>query len=173
MRLATCPSRVAGLALITFCMPGLCHAQPAAAQPTPGESEDSQAAKKLSNPMSDLVSVPFQFNWEQNVGPFEQTRFILNVQPVMPFTMNKDWNLVARVIVPLVSQPALTEGSAPPFGVSDVLTSFRSGRRGRSGEPSSLSFRGGTRPYADAPAVDAEVLRIGEVVRSVHRRGLD
>lgn len=124
MRLATYPSIVAGLALITFCIPGLCYAQPAAAQPTPGESEDSQLAKKLSNPISDLVSVPFQFNWEQNVGPLEQTRFILNVQPVMPFTMNKDWNLVARVIVPLVSQPALTEGSAPTFGVSDVLTSF-------------------------------------------------
>ena len=124
MRLAPCPSRVARLALITFCILGLCHARHAAAQPTPGEGEDSQLAKKLSNPISDLVSVPFQFNWEQNVGPLEQTRFILNVQPVMPFTMNKDWNLVARVIVPLVSQPALTEGSAPAFGVSDVLTSF-------------------------------------------------
>ena len=42
-------------------------------------------AKKLANPISDLVSVPFQFNWEQNVGPIEATRFILNVQPVMPF----------------------------------------------------------------------------------------
>jgi hypothetical protein len=92
------------------------------AQPAAGES--TELAKKLSNPVSDLVSVPFQFNWEQNVGPNEATRFVLNVQPVMPFALNKDWNLIMRVIVPWVSQPALAEGGQPAFGVSDVLTSF-------------------------------------------------
>lgn len=70
------------------------------------------------------MSVPFQFNWEQKVGPPEDTRFILNVQPVMPFTLTKSVNLIARAIVPLVSQPALFEGDSPTFGVSDVLTSF-------------------------------------------------
>jgi hypothetical protein len=35
------------------------------------------------------VSVPFQFNWEQNVGPSDLTRFIPNVQPVMPFSVNE------------------------------------------------------------------------------------
>ena len=106
-------------------MPGnwaMAQEQPA---PTPAaQGEGADLAKKLSNPVSDLVSVPFQFNWEQNVGLHDDTRFILNVQPVMPFTLTKDVNLVARVIVPLVSQPALFEGGSPTFGVSDVLTSF-------------------------------------------------
>ena len=83
-----------------------------------------ELAKKLSNPISDLVSVPFQFNWEQGVGPDDQTRFILNVQPVMPFALNDKLNLITRVIVPLVSQPPLAEGGQPAFGVGDVLTSF-------------------------------------------------
>jgi hypothetical protein len=61
---------------------------------------------------------------DPNVGPNEQTRFILNIQPVMPFALNKNWNLIARVILPLVSQPALFEGGSPAFGVSDVFTSF-------------------------------------------------
>ena len=93
-----------------------------AAPPTAEESAELQ--KKLSNPISDLVSVPFQFNWEQGVGPNEQTRFILNVQPVMPFQLNQDWNLIARLIVPLVSQPPLFQGGSADFGVSDILTSF-------------------------------------------------
>jgi hypothetical protein len=106
---------------IALLLPAATSAQrPAAAAP----GEDADLAKKLSNPISDLVSVPLQFNWEQNVGPAKQTRFILNVQPVMPFTLNEDWNLIARVIVPLVSQPPLFEGGESAFGISDILTSF-------------------------------------------------
>ena len=98
------------------------EAKPAEAPAAAGES--AELAKKLSNPVSDLVSVPVQFNWEQNVGPDDQTRFILNVQPVMPFSLNEDWNLIARVIMPFVSQPPLFAGGAPAFGVGDVLASF-------------------------------------------------
>ena len=86
--------------------------------------ENAELAKKLSNPISDLVSVPFQLNWEQGVGPDDQTRFVLNVQPVMPFSLNPRWNLVARVIMPFVSQPPLFVGGQSVFGISDVLASF-------------------------------------------------
>jgi hypothetical protein len=98
------------------------YVQQAAAPAAGGES--AELAKKLANPISDLVSVPFQFNWEQNVGPSELTRFTLNVQPVMPFEINADWNLITRVIMPLVSQPPLFSGSAATFGISDITTSF-------------------------------------------------
>src|SRR5512134_1971918 len=45
------------------------------------QNEGAELAKKLSNPIADLVSVPFQFNWAQGVGPDDGTRFILNIQP--------------------------------------------------------------------------------------------
>ena len=112
---------IALLAGIVVSWPTASRAQPPPAAPA---APAQDLAKELANPISSLVSVPFQFNWEQNVGPNEATRFVLNVQPVMPFALNKDWNLIMRVIVPLVSQPALAEGGQPAFGVSDVLTSF-------------------------------------------------
>jgi len=35
-----------------------------AAETAAAETEGAELAKKLSNPLSDLFSVPFQFNWE-------------------------------------------------------------------------------------------------------------
>ncbi len=46
------------------------------------------------------------------------------MQPVVPFALNSDWNLITRIIVPLVSQPPLFAGGESAFGVSDILTSF-------------------------------------------------
>jgi hypothetical protein len=68
-----------------------------AKRPMPEENEE--LAKKLSNPISDLVSVPFQFNWYEKVGPLELSTFILNVQPVIPLELNEHWNLTLRIIL--------------------------------------------------------------------------
>ena len=106
-------------------LPATGRAQPAAppsAAAAPPASAD--LAKQLSNPISSLVSVPFQFNWEQNVGPEKLTRFILNVQPVMPFELNPKWNVIMRIIAPLVSQPPLADGGVAASGISDLTTSF-------------------------------------------------
>src|SRR5215510_406718 len=99
-------------------------AGPAAAQQAADDSAQKDLAQKLSNPVSDLVSMPFQFNWEANVGPSELTRFVLNVQPVMPFTISSDWNLIVRLIVPMISQPPLVTGGEATFGVGDVNAQF-------------------------------------------------
>jgi hypothetical protein len=74
--------------------------------------------------VASLVSVPFQSNWDFGVGPEEKQRYLLNFQPVMPFSLNDDWNLIARVIVPVISQPPLVPGGQPTFGIGDFVTSF-------------------------------------------------
>jgi len=86
--------------------------------------ESGDLAKKLSNPLSDLVSVPFQFNWDQTVGPQHLTRFTLNVQPVIPFAITQNWSMIWRLVTPFVSQPPLFPGDAGAFGVADITSSF-------------------------------------------------
>ena len=85
--------------------------------------ESAELAKQLANPVASLVNVPFQINWNGPFGPNDDTRSLINFQPVMPFSMNKDWNFIARVIVPVLSQPPLVAGETARFGISDVLFS--------------------------------------------------
>lgn len=87
------------------------------------QADDQQLAKQLSNPVADLVSIPLQFNWENGVGPDEDLRFIMNFQPVVPFTLSESWNLIGRWIMPYVSQPVLGPGLEPASGFGDIVAS--------------------------------------------------
>jgi hypothetical protein len=94
-----------------------------------GSGDAQELAKKLSNPVSDLVSIPFQFNWENGVGPDNGLRTVLNIQPVVPFEISHKWNLIERWIMPYVSQPEYL-GSAS--GLSDItFSSFISPNTGK------------------------------------------
>jgi len=82
-----------------------------------------ELAKLAQNPIANLISVPFQNNTNFNVGPQNGTQNILNIQPVIPFTLNKDWNLITRTIIPVISQPAFAPTQDRENGVGDVQIS--------------------------------------------------
>ncbi len=76
---------------------------------SPARAQDSgELARKLSNPVSDLVSVPLQFNWEFGHGADEDTWEITNLQPVVPFRITDNTNMIARLIMPTISTPGNT-----------------------------------------------------------------
>ena len=91
-----------------------------------GQEDDAASlAKKLSNPVADLISVPFQFNYNEGIGPLEEgSQTYLNFQPVVPFTLNKDWNLISRTILPIISQDDVLPDAGSQFGLGDITQSF-------------------------------------------------
>lgn len=106
--------------------------QPAASQPTAtpdvasstAGSNSADLAKKLSNPVASLISVPLQFNYDEGYGPKDAERLTLNIQPVIPFSISDEWNLIIRTIVPITYQGSLAEGLDSDFGLGDTLQSF-------------------------------------------------
>jgi hypothetical protein len=98
-----------------------------ASLPVRAELSAEELAKLAQNPVGNLVSVPFQNNTNLNYGPEKGTQNILNIQPVVPFSVNKDWNIITRTILPVISMPSLGPGIDSLNGVGDlVMTAFLS-----------------------------------------------
>jgi hypothetical protein len=86
---------------------------------------DADLASQLSNPVASLISVPFQFNWDHEFGPDRSGhRTTLNIQPVVPSKINADWNLISRVIVPIVDQHIPFLGDGSQTGLGDITGEF-------------------------------------------------
>ena len=82
-------------------------------------------AKQLANPIAALISVPFQLNYDTDIGFADDgDRWILNTQPVIPISVSQEWNLISRTILPLVSQEDIYPGAGSQTGIGDIVQSL-------------------------------------------------
>jgi len=89
------------------------------------QKTDEEIALAAQNPVAAMISVPFQYNYDQNIGPRETGhKNYVNVQPVIPISLNDDWNLISRTIVPVVWQSDIFPGSGSQSGIGDITQSF-------------------------------------------------
>ncbi len=131
----------------------LIGARPSAAQ-QPVEDEQTKLAKATQNPVSDLVSLPFQFNFNTGGGLEDQTFFNLNFQPVVPIKgVLRDWTIIARTIIPYVSVP--TGPSSREGGLGD----FQEQLFFTPAKPGSLIW--GVGPIFSIPTATADPVRTG------------
>ena len=84
------------------------------------KNDATDLAKQTQNPVADLISLPFQNNTYFGTGPDGKTQNVLLIQPVIPVSLNEDWNLINRPIFPLINQPAFTPDQDREFGLGNI-----------------------------------------------------
>ena len=137
---------IAALGFILAAPAGAQEAQPDAA---------AELAKKLANPIASLISVPLQYNYDENYGPDDEGSVSrLNIQPVIPFSISDDWNVITRTIVPLIDQNDVPVAGIDESGLGDITASqFFSPKA-----PTSGGWIWGVGPVELLPSASDEVL---------------
>lgn len=140
--------------LHTTCL-GLSLSLAAGAASAAEELSADELAKQLANPIASLISVPLQYNYDENIGPDDKgTRHTTNLQPVAPFSISEDWNLISRTILPLIDQTDIAPGTGNQSGTGDVVQSLFFSPK----EPSESGWIWGVGPVFLLPTASDDLL---------------
>ncbi len=122
------------LAVLVLAVPGASFGQQILEQPEETRKEVQQPgpkgaatdlAKAVQNPVASLVSVPIQNLTDFNIGPYARERnTVLQFQPVIPVQLSEKWNLITRVIAPVLYQPDFSQQQGGTFGLGDINPTF-------------------------------------------------
>ncbi len=89
----------------------------------PAADDAAAIAKKLANPIGALISLPFQNNMDIGIGDYNGSRNTLNIQPIVPFSLNAKYSLITRYILPVITQHDITGETTHQSGLADALVS--------------------------------------------------
>lgn len=109
--------RAGGLVAIAAVLGG---AVLSSAEAVAGDPSNEDLAKQVQNPVANMISVPFQNNTNLNYGPERGTQNVMNFQPIVPFNVSPEFNVITRSILPIVANPSLGPKVGAVGGLGDL-----------------------------------------------------
>jgi len=88
------------------------------------EQESSDIAKAAQNPIAHMISVPIENDFYPQTGMNKEDEYVLEIKPVVPIPLSKDWNLITRTIIPVIQTPELAPGINGTSGLGDIQESL-------------------------------------------------
>lgn len=88
------------------------------------EQESSDIAKAAQNPIAHMISVPIENDFYPQTGINKDNEYVLEIKPVVPIPLSKDWNLITRTIIPVIQTPDLTAEIKGTSGLGDIQESL-------------------------------------------------
>jgi len=89
-----------------------------------GPSADEKAKDAAQNPLANTISIPYQNNTYYNLGPDKRAENALIVEPVIPFKLNANWNLITRTITPIIRMPGSSPSQGSVWGLGNMEPQF-------------------------------------------------
>ena len=121
------------------------------------QGADASLEKAVQNPVASLISVPVQNNTNFGIGPYNRTQDVLNIQPVIPMNLSRNWMLITRIIQPIVWQPYPGLNTGGQYGLGDMVPSFFLSPR----EPKKVIW--GFGPALTLPTATSDILGQGKL----------
>jgi hypothetical protein len=125
-----------------------------AAQAMTAAADDASLAQQTLNPIASLISVPIQVNSDEDIGPADGERLVVNVQPVFPIALNEKWNLISRTIVPIIDLDHVPVAGNDESGIGDIVQSLFFSPKA----PTETGWIWGAGPVVSLPTADEGLL---------------
>jgi hypothetical protein len=58
------------------------------------------------------------------IGPFDRNQNVLDIQPVIPIRVSRNWNMIIRWIAPVIWQPAPGTANLQVFGIDEYTPAY-------------------------------------------------
>ncbi len=111
------------LVLSCLALPQLSFAAETAAKDAPTDSKQPtvlELAQAAQNPISTMIQLPFVNYSNFNAGPDNQYQNVMEFQPLVSFSISENWQILARGVMPIITQPSYITGDGTKTGVGNT-----------------------------------------------------